>query len=202
MKSILYPDSHQKNTHDPGYSRPPSYKISSIFQPDPVVEYKKNPYKPKDNIILGTDTIVYPNSSPIKVFEPAYQAVSAYDRKQLDLYGVINSKPALSQTKSFSPDPKQRKKQELASEVFNNKKVVEQPYEREKTIRRPFTPETRKSEMMSSSVFGDPKSFPGPKSAPKKEDFRRKNQMFSDIFGEPVEYKTTIKPQIVPKNNL
>ena len=178
---------------------------SSIFENENQNYRKPSPYKPKDSIVLGTDTYEFSKTKPIKPFEPAYPSVSSYERKQLEVFGIVNPKEfSESLTITHSPDPKTRKAEEMNSKVFENQKSYESPENfQQKTKNRPFTPESRKAEMRNSSIFGDKPLVLSESVTREKEDPRRKNQMFSDLFGRSVDYtNSTMKKEKEQKETL
>ena len=212
-ENLLSPGLNKNPSNDYPRPRTSNSQRSSIFNPSEPIEYKPNIYKPKDSIILGTDADDYsPKKQPVKVFEPNYEYTPANEKKQLELYGVVNPKPSSPEKRSISVDPKARKSQEMNSQIFGiekDQKISENQRDGEskkeeinkKSVKRAYTPDIRKIEMSRSSIFGDEPSISQEKpSNEKKEDIvRRKNHLYSDIFGDPKVYKSIASPDKLKK---
>lgn len=179
-------------------SRKSASSKSSIFDPIDPIPYKENPFKPKDTLVFGTDKTVYKHKVEAKTFEPNYAFASPYERKSLNLYGVIVNKPETPEKIVLSPEPKQRRTREMKSNIF----YEQQEYENDasnnaKQRTRTFTPEVRKAEMCSSSIFGDkPLVMHDNENKEKKgNNIRKKHHMNSEVFGSSIDYKPFIKPK-------
>lgn len=165
---------------------------SSVFEPPSQKEGKVNPFKPKDSIVFGTEQIEYSVKTPIKPFEPIYETTSSYEKKQIELYGVTNPKPCSPQIRSKSTDPKTRKSQDLNSEIFQTGNYEKIAQSAKKVAKRPFSPQLRKTEMHSSSIFGDTEILIANNTSKKKE-LKKKDQLASNIFGTSKEYPRNVK---------
>ena len=163
-----------------------SYK-STAFEATENKAYKPNPFKPKDNIVFGTDTIEYPANTPVKIFEPVYSDIDPYQKKQMELYGITNPKESPPQVRCKSTDPRTRKNEELNSQVFESSSYEKAAVEEKIKEKVSFTPQTRKAEMLSSSVFGE-STIVVPESLPKKQEIEKRHQLSSNIFGERKDY--------------
>ncbi|OMJ90827.1 hypothetical protein SteCoe_6694 [Stentor coeruleus] len=185
-----------QSTKNPSNRKSASSK-SSIFDPIDPIPYKENPFKPKDTLVFGTDKTVYKHKTETKTFEPNYAFSSPYERKSLNLYGVIVNKPETPEKCVLSPEPKQRRTREMKSNIFYEQQEYENDYSNNaKQKPRAFTPEVRKAEIYSSSIFGDkPLVMHDNESKEKKSNNnqRKKHHMNSEVFGSSIDYKPVIK---------
>ena len=171
---------------------------SQIFEADSEPKPRASPYKPSDSSkLLGQDEPDFyrktrNGNDPQGTFEPKFDSMSAYERRQKEFYGYSpikkGQKEPVQTTENLNH--KQRKETNLHSSFFDSPKRPERPdtpkenYLEEKPI---YSPEKRREEMSQSFIFSDQAKY---SPLPKQEIHddtntyeRRKNHLFSDLFG-------------------
>ncbi|CAG9330602.1 unnamed protein product [Blepharisma stoltei] len=160
------------------------------------------PSKPSDTPnLLGNDQNNYYQKENIRKtsrdFEPKYSETSAFNRKYSELYGSSQHIKQLPKKEENNTErrgdvsSRQRKRENMESTIFYPSQYKD--FEREnpqETRKTQFSPESRRLEMRESSIFGkqEPRQAPSQQHDTYNEEKRRKNHMYSDIFGEPSEY--------------
>lgn len=142
-------------------------------------------------------------------FEPKYNAESAFERKQKEFNGGFS--PSKQKDEENFPDrenltARERKLQDRVS-VFDSHKCTNTGKNPVKQVCkeniRPelYNPKNRKGENFSSEVFGDRTvhEYKKPADVKENEDDRKKNHMFSDLFGRTSSpNREKVKDRLIP----
>ncbi|OMJ92891.1 hypothetical protein SteCoe_4224 [Stentor coeruleus] len=124
-----------------------------------------------------------------KEFSPKYSADTAFERKQKEFYdGFSPSKKQPVQDENYEEKltAKERKNQDRVS-IFDSKKyqanINDSP--KENIQPPPYNPTYRKSESFSSNIFGERvvQEYKKPAEIRENNDERKKNHLYSDLFG-------------------
>lgn len=124
-----------------------------------------------------------------KEFSPKYSITTAFERKQKEFYdGFSPSKEQPVQDESCEEKltAKERKRQDRVS-ILDSKKYESNINDssKENIQPPPYNPAYRKGESFSSSVFGERvvQEYKKPKGIRENDDERKKNHLYSDLFG-------------------
>lgn len=133
-------------------------------------------------------------------FQPKYSQDSAFDRKQKEFNDGHSPQREKPERKQIDENltAKDRKFQDRVS-VFDSNAYTAPPKQNNFVSSKPplYDPGSRKSEILSSEVFEERRvvEYKRTCEADENEEFRRKNHMFSDLFGRPSNVE---KGKVVP----
>ena len=176
----------------PQYSAPKRESTNSRHSP----AGKKLQQNPTTTYLLGDNRSTFFKKSVDehfgvpKNFEPKYANDSAFERKQKELYnGYSPSKEEESPSKKENTEfsARERKTMDRVSVFDTNSYRPPADIPKENSKPPVYNPNLRKNEILGSNVFGDKKTQEYSKrpqtGEPENESARRKNHLYSDLFG-------------------